>query len=225
MRRRPLPRALGLLACLAGTAALPRAPHAQEAAPLAVPEVGVTGNAERALDPLRGFVARQQITGTKTDTPLLDLVADVRASTPTDAARVLVPDVAEELAGVVLTVERMRSSIGRLLDSERAALTEIRRRPVLADPHALLRSRDEEVAALLGRIRQTSRHHLRRAADDIEHHTARVRALSPLATLKRGYAVVQDSEGAAVRTASVMTAHAADAASSTTGSSMSSGRS
>jgi exodeoxyribonuclease VII large subunit len=138
--------------------------------------------------------------GHETDSPLLDLVADVRASTPTDAARVLVPDVAEELAGVVLTVERMRSSIGRLLASERAALLEIRRRPVLADPHALLRSRDEEVATLLGRVRQTFGYLLRRSTDDIEQHTARVRALSPLATLKRGYAVVQDAGGTAVRT-------------------------
>jgi len=70
MRRLPPPRAIGLLACLAG-AALPGAPHAQEGA-LAVPEVGVTGNAERALDPVRGFVARQEITGTKTDTPLIE---------------------------------------------------------------------------------------------------------------------------------------------------------
>ncbi|WP_043832619.1 TonB-dependent siderophore receptor [Muricoccus aerilatus] len=73
MRRLPPPRAIGLLACLAGTAALPAgAPRAQEASPVAVPEVDVTGNAERALDPLRGFVARQQITGTKTDTPLIE---------------------------------------------------------------------------------------------------------------------------------------------------------
>jgi exodeoxyribonuclease VII large subunit len=100
----------------------------------------------------------------------------------------------------VLTVERMRSSIARLLASERAALTEIRRRPVLADPHALVRSRDDEVATLLVRIRQTFGYLLRRSTDDIEQHTARVRALSPLATLKRGYAVVQDAGGTAVRT-------------------------
>ena len=61
------------------------------------------------------------------------------------------------------------------------------------------------MAALLGRVRQTSRHLLRRATDDIEHHTARVRALSPLATLKRGYAVVQDGEGTAVRTVEQLT--------------------
>ena len=72
---RPLlpPRALGLLACLAGTAALSGIARAQEqAGALTVPEVSVTGSAERALDAVRGFVARQEITGTKTDTPLIE---------------------------------------------------------------------------------------------------------------------------------------------------------
>jgi exodeoxyribonuclease VII large subunit len=66
---------------------------------------------------------------------------------------------------------------------------------VLADPRHLLDVRADEVSALRERARRTFTHRLDRAADDVAHHRARARALSPLATLQRGYAVVQDAEG------------------------------
>jgi exodeoxyribonuclease VII large subunit len=133
--------------------------------------------------------------GHEPDTPLLDLVADVRASTPTDAAKLVVPDVAEELRRVVQARDRLRTTLAGWLAREQTGLDALRSRPVLADPRTLLDVRAEEVARLRERARRTLAHRLDRAADEIDHHRARARALSPLATLRRGYAVLQDADG------------------------------
>ncbi len=133
--------------------------------------------------------------GHEPDTPLLDLVADVRASTPTDAAKLVVPDVAEELRVVRVGRERLRLALGAWIDREHAALSAVRARPALADPRSLLDTRAEEVDALRDRARRSLRHRLDRADDEIGHHRSRARALSPLATLRRGYAVLQDESG------------------------------
>jgi exodeoxyribonuclease VII large subunit len=136
--------------------------------------------------------------GHEPDTPLLDLVADVRASTPTDAAKLLVPDMAEELQGVHWARDRIRALLRHLVDRESQALADLRARPALADPRSLLDDRSDEVDTLRDRGRRSFDHALVRAFDDISHHRARARALSPLATLERGYAVVQDADGAVV---------------------------
>jgi exodeoxyribonuclease VII large subunit len=133
--------------------------------------------------------------GHEPDQPLLDLVADVRASTPTDAAKLVVPDVAEELRVVAVGRDRLRSAITTYLDREATLLATLRSRPVLADPGSLLATRADEVDALRERALRTTRHRLDRAADEIAHHRARARALSPLATLQRGYAVLQGADG------------------------------
>lgn len=133
--------------------------------------------------------------GHEPDQPLLDLVADVRASTPTDAAKLLVPDMAEELAAVRWAHERIRQLLGSWIDRELHGLAQLRSRPALADPRTLLDARHDEVSALRDRARRTLSHRLDRAADDVDHHRARARALSPLATLQRGYAVVQGDDG------------------------------
>jgi exodeoxyribonuclease VII large subunit len=134
--------------------------------------------------------------GHEPDQPLLDLVADVRVSTPTDAATLVVPDVAEELRGVTWARDRMGSVLAQLVAREQAGLDALRSRPALADPVSLVSARSEEVAALRDRARRSLGHALDRAADDIGHQRARARALSPLATLQRGYAVLQDADGA-----------------------------
>ena len=133
--------------------------------------------------------------GHEPDTPLLDLVADVRASTPTDAAKLVVPDVAEELRGVATSRDRLRDAVGRLLAREQSALDALRSRPALADPRGLVEQRRTEVDDLRDRGRRALGHRLDRAADDLDHRRARVRALSPLETLRRGYAVLQDDAG------------------------------
>lgn len=133
--------------------------------------------------------------GHEPDQPLLDLVADVRASTPTDAAKLVVPDVAEEVRNVDRARERIRGALAGWLARERAGLDALRSRPALADPRSLLDARSEEVGLLRDRARRSLRHSLDRAADDVGHQRARARALSPLATLQRGYAVLQDADG------------------------------
>ena len=133
--------------------------------------------------------------GHEPDSPLLDLVADVRASTPTDAAKRVVPDVAEEQRNLLATRDRVRSALGQLIAREHASLDALRSRPVLADPRSLIAERSTEVAALRDRARRCLRHALDRASDNLEHQRARARALSPLATLQRGYAVLQDDAG------------------------------
>jgi exodeoxyribonuclease VII large subunit len=136
--------------------------------------------------------------GHEPDNPLLDLVADVRASTPTDAAKRLVPDVAEEAQRVLQTRERGRLAVRNLLGREQQRLAALRSRPALADPRGGLADRSAEVDALRERARRAVGHRLDRAADDLAHRLARVRSLSPLSTLRRGYAVVQDQAGAVV---------------------------
>jgi exodeoxyribonuclease VII large subunit len=147
--------------------------------------------------------------GHEPDSPLLDLVADVRASTPTDAAKRVVPDVAEELQLVTTARERLRAGVARLLTREQQGLDALRSRPVLADPRTLVAERASEVADLRDRSRRTLHHALDRAADNLDHHRARVRALSPLATLERGYAVLQDATGQVVTSVAGVEAGAA----------------
>ncbi len=138
--------------------------------------------------------------GHEPDQPLLDLVADVRAATPTEAAKLVVPDVAAELHQVAAARQRVRSGLAGWLAREQAAIDALRSRPALADPRSLLADRSDEVTALRDRARRTLGHRLDRAADDVGHHRARARSLSPLATLERGYAVLQDADGQVVTT-------------------------
>ncbi len=136
--------------------------------------------------------------GHEPDQPLLDLVADVRAATPTEAAKLVVPDVAAELHQVAAARQRVRAGFAGFLSREQAALDGLRSRPALADPRSLLADRSDEVTALRERARRSLGHRLDRAADDVGHHRARARSLSPLATLERGYAVLQDADGQVV---------------------------
>ena len=140
--------------------------------------------------------------GHEQDTPLLDLVADVRASTPTDAARRVVPDVAEQLALVAQHRARARRALAGRLDREGSWLADMRSRPALADPLREIERRQEQVTALAERgPAQLRRRAGARAADDVRHIRARLLALSPAATLRRGYAIVQRPDGRVVRRA------------------------
>jgi len=133
--------------------------------------------------------------GHEPDTPLLDLVADVRASTPTDAAKMVVPDVAEEVDRITRLRDRARQVMSAWLTQQQHQLDAVRARPSLANPRSGLDDRSLEITELCARTRRTLHHQLDRAHNDLVHQLARVRSLSPLATLERGYAVVQDDEG------------------------------
>jgi len=144
--------------------------------------------------------------GHEQDTPILDLVADVRASTPTDAARRVVPDVAEQLAIIAQLRARARRCVTGRLDREASWLSAIRSRPVLASPAREIDRRHEQVLALAERARRCVSARIDRARDDVAHTRARLVALSPAATLSRGYAIVQRRDGTVVRAAAQVTA-------------------
>jgi exodeoxyribonuclease VII large subunit len=137
--------------------------------------------------------------GHETDCPLLDLVADHRASTPTAAARRVVPDVSEERARVSQARARVRAAIEARVAREQAALDAARSRPVLAAPEVMLADRAERVGALRDRGRRALDARLVRGAGEVGRLEAQVRALSPASTLERGYAVVQRGDGHVVR--------------------------
>ena len=139
--------------------------------------------------------------GHEPDTPLLDLVADLRCSTPTDAAKHVVPDVREEAQRIALLRDRARRVAVGTIDRERQRLAQVRSRPVLADPSVLVQYRAEQVDTLVRRASRCAVAHVERAQHDLDHTLARVVSLSPQATLDRGYAVVQTSDGEVVRDA------------------------
>jgi exodeoxyribonuclease VII large subunit len=136
--------------------------------------------------------------GHDVDTPLLDFVADLRASTPTDAAKRIVPDVSEQRAAIEQTRLRVWRALDSRIRSERRLLASLRSRPVMADPRAMIAVRRQELDALSERARQRVRANLHRAGDQISHLRSQVRSLSPLSTLERGYAVVQHADGRVV---------------------------
>jgi len=132
------------------------------------------------------------------DTPLLDYVADFRASTPTDAAKAIVPDAAAERSAVQTYLHRLRSALRGRLRHERAALNALRARPVLSAPTAYLALQREEVEFLRSRARSAVMRRLERERDRVTHLRATARVLSPTSTIERGYALVTRADGSVV---------------------------
>jgi exodeoxyribonuclease VII large subunit len=139
--------------------------------------------------------------GHEQDSPLLDHVADIRASTPTDAAKRVVPDVAEQLALIGQLRGRARRCLAGYLDRERAWLAATVSRPALAHPARELERLEEKLETLAERALRAASGHLDHAARDLEHTRARLLSLSPAGTLRRGYAIVQHADARVVRSA------------------------
>ncbi|QYN36676.1 exodeoxyribonuclease VII large subunit [Pseudonocardia sp. DSM 110487] len=129
--------------------------------------------------------------GHEPDTPLVDHVADVRCSTPTEAGRRLVPDIAEETARIAGLRDRARRALAGWVDREERLLSALRGRPVLAEPLRVIDARAVEVERLRDAARACVERGLDRRAHDLDHVRARLATLGPAATLARGYAVVQ----------------------------------
>jgi exodeoxyribonuclease VII large subunit len=133
--------------------------------------------------------------GHEKDAPLLDLVADYRASTPTDAAKRVVPDIAEEIAMIDALRDRARRTLVNRINLEAQQIANFKNRPVMKDPHLLITTRADIIAGLRDRSNRSFAHQLKLAKEELKQIKARVRALSPQATLDRGYSVVQLADG------------------------------
>ncbi len=129
--------------------------------------------------------------GHEPDSPLLDLVADLRAATPTDAAKRVVPDVAAERALLAELRARSAGALRGWVDREVRGLEQIRSRPVLADPLGAIARLDDEVLRLRDAVRRDVRRAVESERQSVDHLRARLTTLGPSATLERGYAVVQ----------------------------------
>ncbi|WP_181776610.1 exodeoxyribonuclease VII large subunit [Amycolatopsis pittospori] len=135
--------------------------------------------------------------GHEPDTPLLDHVADLRCSTPTDASKRIVPDVREETQRVRQMRDRGRRALHGWVDTQERLLTQMRSRPVLADPLGPIQRRSDDVEIHRERGRRAMLTLLAKDQAEIASARARLTALGPAATLERGYAVVQytDAQG------------------------------
>jgi exodeoxyribonuclease VII, large subunit len=139
--------------------------------------------------------------GHEADRPLLDDVADLRASTPTDAAKRVVPDIADELARVRQARARMGMRVTGLVAHEIDRIGHLRSRPVMADPGRIVSDRAEELTRWVARGSELVDYALERAGHRVVELRAQLRALSPQATLERGYAIPRLESGAVLRSA------------------------
>ena len=130
--------------------------------------------------------------GHEPDNPLCDLVADLRAATPTDAAKKMVPDTAAEQRFIDDLRRRSAQSLRNWVSREQRALTQLRSRPVLAEPLTALKTRAEEVHRARSTVRRDITRLLAAETERVGHLGARLATLGPAATLARGYAVVQN---------------------------------
>jgi exodeoxyribonuclease VII large subunit len=136
--------------------------------------------------------------GHEPDNPLCDLVADLRAATPTDAAKRVVPDTAAEQALIADLRRRSARALRNWVHREQHTLSQLRSRPVLAQPLAALSSRADEVHRARAAARRDISRLVAAESERIGHLSARLTTLGPAATLARGYAVVQTLPAAAV---------------------------
>jgi exodeoxyribonuclease VII large subunit len=139
--------------------------------------------------------------GHEQDAPLLDLVADLRASTPTDAAKQVVPDISEERALIAQLRDRATRTVTNALSFENQVIAQLRARPVLKDPFTIVQTRSEILRALSERSLRSISHRITLASGELTQVIARIRTLSPQATLDRGYGLVLTQSGALVRDA------------------------
>lgn len=133
--------------------------------------------------------------GHEADSPLIDIVADLRASTPTDAAKKVVPDVAEERSRIADSLTRMVQRIATFVATQTDIIAQLRSRPMLANPFGFIDDQHHELERELNALRASIGLTLERAATDLSSKSQMLRSLSPQSTLDRGYSVVRDETG------------------------------
>ena len=146
--------------------------------------------------------------GHEKDSPLLDLVADYRASTPTDAAKRVVPDIEQEIADINKIRDRIYRRLVSTIDYELNQISQLRNRPVMKDPSVMVKVRLEELNALRDRSHRGFKALLDIEKKEIKGVIAHLRSLSPQSTMDRGYSVVQSDDGKIVRDATKLKAGA-----------------
>ena len=146
--------------------------------------------------------------GHEKDSPLLDLVADYRASTPTDAAKRVVPDIEQEITEINKIRDRMYRRLVSTIDYELNQITQLRNRPVMKDPSVMVKVRVDELNALRDRSHRGFKALLEIEKKEIKGVIAHLRSLSPQSTMDRGYSVVQSDDGNIVRDATKLKAGA-----------------
>ena len=144
--------------------------------------------------------------GHEKDSPLLDLVADYRASTPTDAAKRVVPDIEQEISDINKIRDRMYRRLVASVDYELNQIAQLRNRPVMKDPGVMIKVRNEDLSALRDRSHRGFKALLDIEKKEIKGVIAHLRSLSPQSTMDRGYSVVQSDDGKIVRDATKLKA-------------------
>jgi exodeoxyribonuclease VII large subunit len=133
--------------------------------------------------------------GHEADRPILDEVADLRASTPTDAAKRVVPDVEAEKQLLEEARHRLDAKLSALIEVELERLESFRTRPALADPDSLIDRKSEELLQIVARGVDVSSLVIERHQAQLAQLTGSLRGLSPQNTLDRGYAIARDTQG------------------------------
>ena len=133
--------------------------------------------------------------GHEQDTPLLDFVADLRASTPTDAARKVVPSLVEEKDLITNLIYRMQREVYSIIRDEQAGLFELQRSLLQLHPKTRLLTDQKEITNQRYLLRSNLKELIAAANSQIAGFSATIKALSPQGTLERGYAIVRSKDG------------------------------
>lgn len=129
--------------------------------------------------------------GHEPDHPILDDIADLRCSTPTDAGKKIVPDVVAETAQIDGLRQRARRALVGWVTTEQARLGRLAAAAVLADPYGPIQARAADVSRSVERSRRVMLASIEAIDRELAHRHAQLSVLGPAATLGRGYAVVQ----------------------------------
>lgn len=139
--------------------------------------------------------------GHEPDVTIADFVADLRAATPSNAAELVAPDVSELRDAIRSAAARLDQAIDRGLTQRRTALTELASRRVMQSPTGFIDQRRLELDSIRLRLDAAATGRLHRERQEFARLAAKLDALSPLKVLGRGYSIVLDAEGRAVREA------------------------
>jgi exodeoxyribonuclease VII large subunit len=145
--------------------------------------------------------------GHENDRPVLDDVADLRASTPTDAAKRVVPDVEDERHKLAQALQRIRLRVEDYVSGQEGLIAQLRSRPILANPFTFIDEKEVDLERLLTSLRDRLSQSLEREFLGLGHLRQQVRSLSPQSTLDRGYSVVRDLNGKVITDAAAVPAN------------------